>query len=239
MLHPKFMLALLLLAAIGSGAGSASAAVTLSFDMDTAAAGVQNSRTVAAGANFDVGVVLGISGTTQIETFQFGLRLDSNELTLNSFNFPASAISPLEPFGTINQTNGGSDVDLGGAPFTQLYAITGAPSTTGTLGAGEYLLGTVSLTATTPITDSSNDLVFGYYYEDGSGGLQFLDGFFEPAAITPIDVTFNFGTVTAVPEPATWIALGGISAGVAVRQLRRRKRRSVVLAREDKPNMEA
>lgn len=214
-------LAFLTITAVLLPASFADAAISVSIDMNTSQAGIQNERFVRPGEVFDVGVVISLSDASTLSFYDFAVRLDDSELDLDAGSIVENRPTDFSSLRSgPNVSSGSGEVLLGPGAFVQIDGFEGF-NATGSIAAGDFTVGTFSLTASNAITDGFLDIVGGSFNVGTNG---FLDGNSQDVGS---QVSFFGGTVTAVPEPATWMVLGAISTGiVAVRARRHRGRAS-------------
>jgi len=180
--------------------------VLLQFDLDTAADGIQLSRSAEIGETFDVDVVMTLVGPEDLASFSFDALFDGTYINVLGVTIPDNRPAGFEQPGTVTFDN------VAGT----LGTFAGGPSASGTLGAsnGEELelpiLGTISLTTLNPTSSAVTEfLTFANGNFDGLGGVNFDAG-----AIT----------IAAIPEPSSLALCGLICGGVLARRSRRDRR---------------
>jgi hypothetical protein len=176
------------------------AAIIFAIDLDTSTAGIQSTRTVSLGQNFDVDLYITLTGGTSASSWQVSTQYNPTSLNL---------INRLEinPGGMIesdssNPTSGGLirrlgfDAQVGPvSPFTFAFA--------------KFNFDAISV-GTSSITPG--------FFETG------LDAAFDNN-FAPLNPIFQGGTITAVPEPTSMgLVLASSIAGMAIRRRMSRKR---------------
>lgn len=198
---------------------AAKAGVVISIDMDTNTAGIQNSLTLLPGDtnNFTVDVYMEITDATLVSYYSFGVRVDDDEMDFVSrqrfFNNGWAQIG-----GNLPVLSGSGDPLLGPGNYRTVQDFSGAVfDVNDSVGAGTYLIGRITVTPTGPLNDAFIDFSPGFY----NAGVDLI----ADETDTPLaGVVFNGGTLSAVPEPSSFLALGGcVAAGVAGRMRRRKK----------------
>ena len=189
---------------IGAVIGQARAGVIFSIDMDTSVGGIQTTRTVSPGANFDVGLHMSVTGSTTVSLYGLRVSFDTSE---SSVTLPANLLptgwstlaGPTVTGDTVGIFNGYSTL---GEPFPFLDSSYSA------------LIGTMKINAVNPTTGGSFDFTPMF----GSGDAVFDK---DNNIVSVGDISFQGGSINAVPEPGT-ILLTSLGLGfVAFRRYRK------------------
>lgn len=197
--------AALLLACIGTG----KAAVTVAVDMDPGTAGIQSSISVGVGApvTVDLWMTADVAG---VSSYSVSVAFDNSELTLLgapastellpalfTFNFTAGVASESQALGRVNSFEAAT---FGAGPVSSTFRI-----------------GSISFTATAPVTNGVLDVTPGLLNAGIDGIFDNASGDLGPGAI------FVGGLVNFVPEPSSRSILALSAAGLwAVRRRRPR-----------------
>ena len=212
------------------GSSPAWAIPTLSFDLDTTTPGIQGSRNVLLGDNFNVAVLLGgYDTTTQIDTVSFDLNYNDSGMVLTGVGSPKAGalvdMSPIETWDTfsisltdINQGDTLSTLDLGIAP--------------GYLSNFDYFAYS-SITNPFNLTGSGPITVAMFNFTASALGSSSLFMAAAPAALSfegnAVDVSLGGGRVnvisaSAVPEPGVVLLFGAGLIGLGVSRSRQRQK---------------
>ncbi len=203
--HINSIVAVFFMAALGTN--SAWAIPVLSFDLDTTAPGIQGSRSVLLGDNFNVAVMLSnYDASTRIDTVSFDVNYNDSGMVLASTGDPlAGALVDMSPtetwdafalaFTDINQGDTLTTLDLGVMPGYQSNI-------------GYFLYS--SLTDPFNLIGSEPIAVAMFSFSAHSLGSSLLTMAINPAALSvegnPVSILMENGrinVINTVPEPAT------------------------------------
>lgn len=194
----------------------ANADVIFSIDMDTSVAGIQSSRVATSGDTFQAALVMQLTNGTRVAAFSLGVDFDKTELSASSVDFSGRPGG----FGQVNtQTSLNTSFFINNdftptsgrvRPFDALN-LGGAIETNTTT-----ILGLITFTVLNPTADL-NDITPS---QQTSGIDDVLDGdTFLPIPLA--NISFISGSITAVPEPTTWL-FGAVLVGFGAKRLRKR-----------------
>jgi len=178
---------------------NARADVVVSMDMDLSEAGIQSDTPAGNGQNLQVGIVMDITGSTQVSYYSFGIRLDDDELNYLSrvrTHWPLNVISEDPPV----ILTGSGDSKLGVTTnYLEIQGFDGATFANSAT-AGSYLVATLTLATDSLAGDASEiDVMLGFYNAPGT-----VDLFADQNDQVIAKVTFVGGSLTAVPEPSAF-----------------------------------
>lgn len=188
------------------------------MDMDLTVGGIQSSRSVSAGANFDAALILLLDGGSEVSGFSLGASFDPTVMQIQSVDVSGrpTDFENVNPV-TVDNVNGIV------RPFDGF--------STSNLSAAETVLATFNISAASPLSNlmGSFSPEFQQVGFDGvsEGAFPFDNA---PLGVTPGDggVFFQAGTlnVSAVPEPSTLLMVslaGGAGLGFWRRQQGRKR----------------
>lgn len=199
MKFPKLIKSIAGMAMLCGGAGALPAAVIISMDMDPLTVGIQDNVTVAAAQTFSVDLLV-TADADGISSYGISALFDNSELTLNGVPDTAAATEDLPAGFTFNLSAG---VSSASQAMGQVYTFEA-----GTFGLGPvsstFKIGTISFTATSPVTNGAFDVTPGFFNTGIDGIFDNAGGDKGPTA------TFAGGRVNLVPEPVggALLALG-------------------------------
>lgn len=211
------------------GSSPAWAVPVLSFDLDTTTPGIQGSRNVLLGDNFNVAVLLGgYDTTTQIDTVSFDVNYNSGAAVLAGMGGPkAGALVDIVTTQTWDNV-ALSSVDINEADPLSTSDLGVAPGYLANFGYFSYssITDPFNLTGSNPIT------VALFNFTASALGTSSLFMATNPAALAfqglPVEVSLGSGqinvvTVSAVPEPGILLLFGAGLIGLGVCRSRQRQ----------------
>jgi hypothetical protein len=186
------------------------------IDMNLDKPGVQSVRQAESGEQFDVGLLLTLTGTSSLAAFSMGLLFDTSELYVNSVDVSGRPLGFGQEGGIAVDNANGTVGPIKGLNLSSANDL--QPGYTG-------YLARLNITALTPDDSPSVDLQ--PYFRSILDGVLKSDNFEAPFGNTPGDggVFFYGGrltSVTAVPEPTSLVlvTVAGVASLVRFRRFR-------------------
>ena len=212
------------------GSSPAWAVPTLSFDLDTITPGIQGSRNVLVGDNFNVAVLLsGYDNTTQIDTVSFDVNYNSGAAVLAGIGgSKAGALVDMTTTQTWD-TFSGLPTDINEADTLTTLDLGIAPGYLSNFDYFSYssITNPFNLTGSNPIT------VALFNFTADALGTSSLFMAVDPAALAfqglPVEVSLGSGQInvvsaSAIPEPGILLLFGAGLIGLGVSRSRRRQK---------------
>ena len=209
------------------GSSPAWAVPVLSFDLDTTAPGIQGSRNVLLGNNFNVAVVLsGYDATTLIDTVSFDVNYNDSGMVLAGVGSPvAGALADMSPIETWDNV-ALSFIDINEADTLSTSDLGITPGYLANFGYFSYssIPDPFNLTGSNPIT------VAMFSFTAHALGTSSLFMAANPDALVfqslPVNVSLGSGQINvisanAVPEPGILLLFGAGLIGLGVFRSRR------------------
>ena len=185
--------------------------IVISVDMDTSVPGIQDNRTVAIDESFDVDIVIELMGTASLSSYTISTRFDAAELDVD-----ALASSDPTPPGFLLGNDAilaGADTDSGETDVD----LIDASAFTGPTAPATFVVATLSFIARAPTNGLADiDILPGTFGKPQNG---LFDNSNDDILSTAI--TFNGGSVIAIPEPSSLLyvsVLAMLAAGLVVRR---------------------
>jgi hypothetical protein len=203
------------------------AGINVSVDWDgTLANGIQSTIVANPGDTVTATIVFTITGTSSISTYEVSTRFSSDELLF---------VSRTDTGPSNLQNTPPSSGNTG--PIYNIQNVGSGDPNFGAFGVNEFIAGTVPNPGDPGPTSSSPPFAVSaitFTVRPGASGLVILPGFFNTSLdsfydnsntlVPESEVTFNGGSITAVPEP-TAVAMVSVTL-IAFGLHRSRKRRS-------------
>jgi hypothetical protein len=184
--------------------GGAGAAVMISVDLDTATAGIQTVRTVAAGDTFTAALIMDVDAGG-VSSYSVSANFDTAELTLDGA--PAASY-PALPGGLLAGPAPSESAALGRVWSFTAFTLGLGPTST------SFTFGNIKFKVVTPATDGLVDVDTGFFNSPG-----IFDSMFDNLG-SPVVPVFNTAQVNVIPEPGT---IACTAVGLATILLRRRR----------------
>jgi hypothetical protein len=192
----------------------------VSTDMDLSQAGIQSHRDAMLGEEFDVGLVLTLTGNTSMSSYGFSVRFNTDVLDF------LSTIETLPP-GMIKLATGDKpilkdpagtgDSILGPGAYGDINRYYAAATGNGPTAEAQFVVGTITFKAVSMTDPQWQTQIQPGILEAG------FDDFYDNDANQLIPI-FQGGGVSVVPEPSTLVLFGtALMAGLGLLYARRRR----------------
>lgn len=200
-------------------ASSAQADVIFSIDMDITQAGIQNTRNATSGQSFQAALVLQLNGGSRINAFSVGVDFDNTELNATDVDFSGrpAGFEQVNDKTTLNTSYSINNTTGRVRPFDAVTFANAIESNTTTI------IGLITFSVLNPNADTGDVLA--------AQQVIGVDDILDANTLLPIaaPIIFNPGSITAVPEPTTWL-FGTVLVGIGAGRIRKRFARKTLPA---------